>query len=358
MMQVERKYRTFRKLGISTIIAVYLLILVGGIVRSTGSGMGCPDWPKCFGNWVPPTDIKELPANYKEVYSEKRKSKNVKLASMIEKMGYKELAQKIVNDKEMYRELDFNPAKTWIEYGNRLVGVTIGFLVFLVVVFSYSFIKTDKTVFILSFISFVLVGFEGWLGSIVVSTNLLPFTITLHMILALLIVCLLIYVILRSQKNDLPVYEVKNVKTINSVLIFLLAMTLIQIILGTQVREEIDLVAKQLGDEKRGEWLSNPGIEFLIHRSFSILIVIASAALIVLVRKSSSGNSNFLLKGSLSIAGLVLAEIFTGIVLNYFGFPALIQPVHLLLGTLIFGVQFLLLVVLKFNRVSTTPSYK
>jgi cytochrome c oxidase assembly protein subunit 15 len=81
------------------------------------------------------------------------------------------------------------------------VGVTIGFLIFLTAWSSRTYLKTDKTVFYLSLSSFFLVGFQGWLGSSVVASNLKPIMITIHMLLALVIVALLIYTIARSQRD-------------------------------------------------------------------------------------------------------------------------------------------------------------
>src|SRR5688572_22855558 len=118
--------RSFRRLTISTLVAVYLLILVGGIVRSTGSGMGCPDWPKCFGNWVPPTSVSELPVDYKDTYAAYRDKKNKRFAKYLAGFGMKETAEKLLNDPGVLKEADFNPTKTWIEYVNRVIGVIIG----------------------------------------------------------------------------------------------------------------------------------------------------------------------------------------------------------------------------------------
>ena len=121
--------RGFRKLCFSTLIAVYFLILVGGIVRSSGSGMGCPDWPRCFGRWTPPTSAGQLPENYKEVNSSFREKKNQKFIHYLRAFGFQATAEKMQQDKSILEEEDFNVTKAWIEYVNRLVGVMIGLLI-------------------------------------------------------------------------------------------------------------------------------------------------------------------------------------------------------------------------------------
>src|SRR5919201_7058539 len=46
----------FTKLASGTVAMTFVLVVIGVIVRSTGSGLGCPEWPTCHGSWVPPVN--------------------------------------------------------------------------------------------------------------------------------------------------------------------------------------------------------------------------------------------------------------------------------------------------------------
>lgn len=308
-------------------------------MRSTGSGMGCPDWPKCFGSWVPPTTVSQLPEDYLDVYREKRIEKNKKLAGYLEKAGFENVSAYIFSHPSQYIETEFNATKTWIEYLNRIVGVVIGILVFLTVLYSIPFLRTDKTVFYLSLASFILVGIEGWLGSIVVSTNLLPITVTIHMALALVIVAMLQYAVVRS--HDIKT-GLKYSGKVNALIWVVLVTTFGQILLGTQVREEVDIIAFTMGEAARSSWIDNLGLSFYVHRSFSIIVVALHIYLAVMLYKLKDRRMTQMTNAMLVI---VAAEVVFGIIISYFAIPPVMQPLHLTFAALLFGVQFLILII-------------
>jgi cytochrome c oxidase assembly protein subunit 15 len=347
MPELNSNKRGFLNFGILTIVAVYILILIGGIVRSTGSGMGCPDWPKCFGNYVPPTDITQLPENYKEVYASGRLKKNKRLASLLNQLGFHELAHRIVNDPSMYIEAEFNPVKTWIEYLNRLAGVTVGLLIIGVVYYSRSFLKSDKIIFWLSLVSLLLVIFEGWLGSIVVSTNLLPGTVSLHMALALLLVILLTYVIVRSQRDVIAGTVGVYRKPVSLILVITLVLTFVQVLIGTQIREFVDEIAIRFPDE-RSRWIGELNSFFPVHRILSVVLLMVHLYFFYLVLENGK-RSGLVFNLSITLIVILGLEIFAGLGLNYADFPAFIQPVHLLLANLLIGIQFLIYILIRYS---------
>ncbi|GAA4468540.1 COX15/CtaA family protein [Nibrella saemangeumensis] len=285
--------------------------------------MGCPDWPKCFGQWIPPTDISQLPANYQEIYGHRG-----------------------------YANTSFNVVKTWTEYLNRLLGVFTGFIIFLTFLASLRYRKLDPAVTAFSFLAFFLVGVQGWLGAVVVSSVLTPWIITLHMLLAIVIVGILLYVTARTYAVHIETGQVQNKAGLNRWLIISTLLLLLQVLLGTQVREAVDHIGGQIGDLARRLWIENLGLSFYIHRSFSILVF--SAQLYWLIRFKRQGPASGLITTLANwVIVLLGVEIITGATMAYFAIPAFLQPVHLTLAIVALGIQFVLLLLL--NKESVFP---
>ena len=319
------KSKIFFSLTWVTLISIYLVILAGSVVRTTGSGMGCPDWPRCFGQWVPPTEVSQLPSDYKEIFLNKRLKKLEKYSSFLTRIGYADIAEKINSDPHLKKEESFVPIKTWIEYINRLLGFMAGNFLILMTVISLFLFKKDKRLFLLSFITLILTGIQGWFGSIVVASNLTPWTITFHMLMALLIVYLLVMLVAMKKGKNILVNSREKLIIWAAFLI-----SLAQIYFGTQVRQVIDVVSKQL--DSRSEWIEQLGAIFEFHRSFAILVLIVNGYLIYKLKDRMGTVANLLI--------VVLAiEVISGIIMSYFSVPKAAQPVHLLLSTIMFGLH-------------------
>lgn len=329
--------KNFLRINAITLGSVLVLILVGSIVRVTGAGMGCPDWPKCFGSYIPPTSSEGLPDNYQDVFREQRIAKNQRLAGLFDKLGYEELSKRITEDPAVLLEQEFNVTKAWIEYVNRLVGVLIGLFVFLNMIFSFSFRKKSIWIPVMGVAIFVLTGFQGWVGSLVVSTNLLHGFITFHMLLALLIVALLIWMNVRVK--SLEAYADSRLFWIGLVTTVLFIP---QLILGTEVRGTIDdLLISTIG---RGEWSESLTNSFFVHRSYSWLILIGSVVLAVYARKTKEA---WLISTTKSLVILVFLVMIAGIGMARFSFPFWLQPLHLIFAVGIFSLLFYLTLRLK-----------
>ena len=274
----------------------------------TGSGMGCPDWPKCFGSWIPPTSISELPVNYKEIYSNRG-----------------------------YDKLDFNVFNTWAEYLNRLLGAFAGLFCFgLFIISIKNWInyrnQDNKYLVLYSSILVFLMGFQAWMGALVVYSILSPFKITIHMLIALLIVALLLFLYQltapRLSKKNWP-----DVKT--KWLIFAISILLIQILLGTQVRETID---ELLNSYAKSHVISQLPSILNFHKTIALLVLFSNGIILFYYRKSI--KHTFELQMIIVIICLLFC---TGLLMNYQAFLGVYQWIHLISAVSLFMCQFSLL---------------
>ena len=126
-----------------------------------------------------------------------------------------------------------------------------------------------------------------------------------------------------------------SIKFLKRLIAFSMFLMLIQILIGLKVREFIDIKIDLYGFENKNLWLSNPELNFFIHRSFSIFILISNFLLFYLAKKLNTNT-----KWITIILVLIFSEIIAGASMYYFSFPLLSQPFHLLIAILIFGAQF------------------
>ena len=329
---MESKFHNLTKLAL---LLVYLVIIAGAFVRMTGSGMGCPDWPKCFGFYVPPTEVSQILFKANNDYSKGQMILYNEEELLVAKSDFKSDDFINLNNWEVYEKHDyviFNPVHTWIEYINRLIGAISGIPILIFTIISIIYFKKFRHLTLISIITLVAMGFQAWLGKTVVDSNLEGFKITIHMLMALFIVALLIYLVYSGSKSF-----INRNKTFKYLLLFGLFLTLIQIVLGTQVRQVVDEQTKLFAYDK-SLWLNDIPLVYEYHRTFSILVISVNVALFLINKKLQLGNNyiNFVIL-------LLIFEIFTGASMFYFDFPFGTQTAHLVFASIIFGLQFYIL---------------
>jgi cytochrome c oxidase assembly protein subunit 15 len=283
----------FKKFATLSILSIYLLILAGGIVRSTGSGMGCPDWPKCFGRFIPPTKVSELPLHYEVIYQDK-----------------------------LHGEVLFNPTKTWIEYINRLIGALTGLIVLITTVLAW---KEGRKVFLPTLAGLLLILANAVLGKYVVDSFLLPGVVTAHMLLSIGVIYFLVKALNNQTSSTVISLENRHWIGINLVIVF------VQILLGTQVRENMDHVIKALGEGAKDQWVAQLDLVYIVHRTFSWFIVLGHLILWNKIKKSTLQSYRH---GVMVLVGISFA---TGIMMAYFELPLGSQAVHLLISLVLMG---------------------
>jgi cytochrome c oxidase assembly protein subunit 15 len=322
------------RFAVGALVMVLLVMTAGSIVRMTGSGMGCPDWPRCFGYYIPPTSIETLKWQPNRNFSKG----NIIIQDerlLVAKGDFVSGDTLNLAQWEPYTKHDyahFDPVHTWIEFLNRLIGVLAGIPALVLLVLSIFYLRNNWHVFALAFTGICLLGFAAWLGKLVVDGNLIPHSITYHMFSALALVLVYVAMIVKliTIKNTFTPLRNKRIILIGFVSILLL---LIQIGLGTGVREQIDTIS-QSGIDDRSLWVQSLDTLFLVHRSFSLLVLagLGVFALLIIQTQAISSWPRILL-------AILFLEVLAGVGLAYLDMPAALQPVHLVLAALNFAIS-------------------
>lgn len=300
-----RRLDGFQKLALATTATTYLLILVGGLVRASGAGMGCPDWPRCFGLWVPPTRAAELPPGFDPA--------------------------------------QFNAALTWTEYVNRLLGVTTGFLIFATLVAALARHRRAPGILWPSVAAFLGVGFQGWLGGRVVAHGLAPWIVTTHLVVALVIVSLLLYATVNAFFSGRAPTAPGGDPVAAWLAPGLVALTLIQVALGTQVRGAVD-VAAALGTDRSRILRAMGGFEDA-HRLVAVCVF--AVAVWLWSRVHGTGSPRAVRGAATSVVWLAAAQIGAGLLLAGLALPRPVQVAHLSIASLLLGAEMLLTLLIR-----------
>ena len=298
--------KSFRRFAFYTTIATYILIFIGGLVRVSGAGLGCPDWPKCFGRWIPPTSISQLPPDI---------------------------------DPSL-----FNFTLAWIEYFNRLVGVTIGFLIFITAVLAIKHYRKISRIWIPSVAALILVAYQGWQGGQVVASQLQPLLVSAHLVIALIIVGLLIYATQQAYYIENPAADKEAVYPRRSQmwLTVLWICGILQVILGTQVRSALEILEANFPATPVAQLVTQIGMVNYVHSLLGILIAIATCYAGFILMKQSRNVSVLVREGARWMIILVLAQATLGVVLMIAGVPAIMQLFHLWIASIYIGILFML----------------
>jgi heme a synthase len=287
----------FQRLAIATTALTYVLIAVGGLVRASGAGLGCPDWPRCFGSWIPPASAAALPAEF-------------------------DASQ-------------FNPTLMWTEYLNRLLGVSVGFAILATTVSAWRRHRHHPRILWPIVAALVLTGYQGWLGGRVVANALAAWIVTAHMIVALVIVQLLLWATVESLTAGHAGHSSPRPTSrgIGWAAWAITVVLLLQVGLGTQVRGRVD---QALDVMPRADVLASVGALDMAHRELAAVVTLAVFGLWAWVWTRQFQHLALRRAATVALAA-VLVQIVAGMVLAGWALPPGAQVVHLTVSAVLLG---------------------
>ena len=318
-------YNNYTKLANAALVSVLTLIFVGAIVRVTGAGMGCPDWPTCWGLLIPPTSVEDVNFDKLDIEKFQRKA---------ERMG----RDPSTISRESLRA-EFNPRHVWTEFANRLFSLPVGFFSLATFIASFHFRKSRIHLFWLSFSGLLLVLANAWMGARVVYSGIAPGVLSTHLALAMALICVLTYCAWAGAERPLKLHFSGNARLIRMTLLALLILVVIEGIMGTQIREMTDELAKAHRDAPRETWIGEleRSMIYYIHRSFSWLLLLTTIFAFTLAKKNQKDGATLSQTGVLVI---IFAQMLLGLVMAQIHIYSWVQVLHVGLAAILLALVF------------------
>ncbi|QTN31796.1 COX15/CtaA family protein [Akkermansiaceae bacterium] len=319
------KAPSYQSLAIAALASVLTLIFIGAIVRVSGAGMGCPDWPTCWGLLIPPTSVEQVDFDRLPVEKFQKKAEGLgRDPSTI--------------TRESLRR-DFNPRHVWTEFLNRLSALPVGFFTLATFIASFGQRKRRPHVFWLSFAALLLVLANAWMGARVVFSGISPGILSIHLALAMLLICVLTYCVWAGTEKPRKLEMSANARLARLSVALLLLAVVAEGIMGSQIREMTDELSKAHLDSPRATWIGEleGSTIYLIHRSFSWAILIGTAYAFFLAKKSQPGGVT---PCQIGVMAIVIAQMVLGLVMAQIHIYSWVQVLHVGLAALLLSLVF------------------
>lgn len=317
----------FQKLATGALVSVLLLMFVGAIVRVTGSGMGCPDWPTCWGCLIPPTSVEEVDFDKLPIERFQKKA---------ERMGRD---PRTITEESLRAE--FNARHVWTEFVNRLCSLPVGF--FSLATFIAAFWQRGRRplVFWMAFGSLTVVLINAWMGARVVYSGLKPGVLTTHLALAMLLTGMLAYCAWRGTDHPWRVAAApEKLARLRLAVTILLGVIVAEGILGARIRELTDEMAKFHANAPRSTWIGEleRSWMYVAHRSFSWVVLGATLWAWLLTKRDREGGAG---RVETWVFGIVLAQMVLGVVMARIHIYSWVQVLHVGLAAVLLTLVWL-----------------
>lgn len=275
----------FQLYSLVTTLITFGLVILGGVVRVTDSGLGCPDWPRCHGSFIPPAET-----------------------------------------------------EIWIEWSHRLVASVTGFLIFGLAIAAWRTQRENRVIIGAAGASLVILAVQVILGAITVERELPPEIVATHLITGLSLLATLIVITVVSFAGPTDVSRVSVTPALPFVAVAA-ALAISTMWLGAYMTESGANFACDGWPRCNGEWLPAFSQLVAIHWTHRLLALVLGIALVALAlrQKQVGGTTNLAYQVAVATVILYLAQVMIGAGNIWTDMSEATSIIHLAVGTLIWS---------------------